>query len=36
MLMISLSAVKDGNLDKGESYLVFLSNNNVIVGVQCI
>ena len=36
MLMISLSAVKDGNLDKGESYLIFLSNNNVIVGVQCI
>ena len=23
MLMISLSAVKDGNLDKGESYLIF-------------
>ena len=36
MLMISLSAVKDGNLDKGESYLIFLWHNSVIIGVQCI
>ena len=34
--MISLLVVKDGNLDKGESYLIFLWNNNVIIGVQCI